>query len=87
MALAVVLLILGMGVAPFLPAVADHLGVLRVGLDLAAMVFGAALALAIRLAANDLTGPELRWLEGLLTVTAGTTRQSFSPGLFQTAIP
>jgi hypothetical protein len=40
----VCLLIIGMGFAPLLPAVADYPGVNRVGLDLAAMVFGAALA-------------------------------------------
>src|SRR5271169_6579379 len=83
MALAIVLLILRMSVAPLPLTVADHLGVLGVGLNLGAMVVGPSLALAVHLAANDLTGPESRWLEGLLTVTAGTKRQSFSPGLFQ----
>ena len=56
-------LVVGMGVAPFLPAVVDHLRVDRVGLDLAAMVFGAAAALAIRTAAECLIGSILRWLE------------------------
>ena len=56
-------LVVGMGVAPFLPAVVDHLRVDRVGLDLAAMVFGAALALAIRLTAETLIGSILRWFE------------------------
>jgi len=83
MALAIVLLIIRMSVAPLPLAVADHLGVLSIGLDLGAMVVSAPLALAIRLAANSLIGPESSWLEGLLTVTAGTKRQSFSPGLFQ----
>src|SRR5271169_2071195 len=72
-----------MSIAPFPLTVADHFGVLGVGLDLGAMVVGPSLALAVRLAANHLTGPESRWLEGLLTVTAGTRRQSFSPRLFQ----
>jgi len=52
-----------MGLAPFLPAVADNHGVNRVGLDLAAMVFGPTPALAIRLAAESLVGPVLRWFE------------------------
>jgi len=56
-------LVVGMGVAPFLPAVVDHLRVDRVGLDLAAMVFGAAAALTIRTAAECLIGSILRWLE------------------------
>jgi hypothetical protein len=56
-------LVVGMGVAPFLPAVVDHPRVDRVGLDLAAMVLGAAAALAIRTAAECLIGSILRWLE------------------------
>ena len=63
MALAIVLLIIRMSVAPLPLAVADHLGVLGVGLNLGAMVVGPSLALAAHLAANDLTGPESRWLE------------------------
>ena len=83
MALAIVLLILRMSIAPLPLTVADHFGVLGVGLDLGAMVDGPSLALAVRLAAHGLIRPELGWLEGLLTVTAGTKHQSFSPGLFQ----
>ena len=56
-------LVVGMGVAPFLPAVVDHLRVDRVGLDLAAIVFGAAAALTIRTAAECRIGSILRWLE------------------------
>jgi hypothetical protein len=59
----VCLLIIGMGFAPFLPAVADNHGVNRVGLDLAAMVFGATPALAIRLAAESLVRAVLRCFE------------------------
>ena len=44
-------------------AVVDNPGVNRVGLDLAAMVFGAALALAIRLTAKALIRAVLRWFE------------------------
>jgi hypothetical protein len=72
-------LVIGMGVTPFLPAVVDHTRVDRVGLDLAAMVFGAAVALAIRLAAETLVGSILRWMERLLATTA-TARQMDSPG-------
>jgi len=56
-------LVVGMGVAPFLSAVVDHPRVHRVGFDLAAMVFGAAAALAIRTAAECLIGSILRCLE------------------------
>jgi hypothetical protein len=72
-------LVVGMGVTPFLPAVVDHTGIHRVGLDLAAMVFGAAAALAVRLAAETLVGSILRWMERLLA-TAATARQMDSPG-------
>jgi hypothetical protein len=51
------------------------------------MVVGTPLALAARLAANDLIRPEHGWLERLMTVTAGTKRQSFSPGIVSKAIP
>src|SRR5580658_1557360 len=80
MALAVVLLVVRMSVAPLPLTVADHFGVLGVGLDLGAMVVSTPPALAVRFAANDLTGPKSGRLERLLTVTAGTKRQSFSPG-------
>jgi hypothetical protein len=56
-------LVVRMGFAPFLPAVVDHPRVDRVGLDLAAMVFGAAASLAIRTAAECLIGSILRRLE------------------------
>jgi hypothetical protein len=56
----------------------DHPGVNRVGLDLAAMVFGAALALAIRLTAETLIRPVPGWFEWLLA-TAATARQMDSP--------
>jgi hypothetical protein len=71
MALTIVLLVIGMGLSPLPLAVADDFGVLGIGLDLGAMVVGAALALAIRLAAGGLIGPESGRLKGLLTVTAG----------------
>ena len=56
-------LIIGMGFAPLLPAVVDYTGVDRVDLDLAAMVFGATPALAIRLAAESLVRAVLRCFE------------------------
>ena len=70
MALGIGPLIVRMGLAPLPLAVADDFGVLGIGLDLGAMVVGTPLALADRLAANGLIGPESRGLERLLTVTA-----------------
>src|SRR5580704_16463007 len=87
MALAVVPLIIRMSVTPLPLAVADHFGVLSIGLDLGAVVVSPPLALAIRMAANDLIRPEPGWLKGLLTVTAGTKRQSFSPGIVSNRDP
>ena len=73
-----------MSFTPFALAVADAFGVLGIGLDLGAMVVGAALALAIRLAADGLIGAESGGLEGLLTVTARAKRQIiFSRGCFK----
>ena len=48
------LLIIGMLGPPLLPAVDDHLGIHRVGLNLVPVVIGAATTLALRLAANAL---------------------------------
>ena len=48
------LLITGMFGAPLLPAVEHHLGIYRVGLNLAPVVIGPAMPLALRLAANTL---------------------------------
>src|SRR5271156_3025511 len=87
MALAVALLIIGMSVTPLPLTVAAHFGVLGIGLDLGAMVAGPPLALAIRLAANDLIRPEPGCLKVLLTVTAGSKRQSFSPGIVSNSDP
>ena len=80
MALTIVPLVIGMNFTPFALAVADAFGVLGIGLDLGAMVVGAALALAIRLAADGLSGAESKGLEGLLTVTAGAGRQIIFSG-------
>jgi hypothetical protein len=59
MRLPVSLLVIGMGVAPFLLAIDYDLGVYRVGVDFAAMIFGAPLALAWLLAADALVRAEL----------------------------
>jgi len=56
--LPVPLLVAGMGVAPLLPAVADDLSIEGIGADLVAVVIGAAVPLAFRLAANELPGTE-----------------------------
>ena len=56
MVLPVVLLIVGMGLAPLSAAVADHLGVLGVGLALTAPVVAAPPRLAFRPAAHRLIG-------------------------------
>ena len=63
MGFAVGSLVVGMRIAPLPAAVADHTRVDRIGPDLAAVVFGAAAALAIRIAAKCLIGSVLRWLE------------------------
>jgi hypothetical protein len=61
--------------SPLLSAVADYLGILRVRGDLVAVIVVAAAALAIRLAADALLGTVLRWLKGLLAITAATGRR------------
>jgi hypothetical protein len=63
MRLPVCLLVIGMGVPPFLLAIVDRLRVYRIGVDLAAMILGAPLALAWRLAADALVRAELRRFE------------------------
>lgn len=59
MRLPVVFLIVGMGITPFLSAVADYLCVQRIGGDLAAMIFGVPLPLAIWFGADALVRAEL----------------------------
>src|SRR5712691_5392322 len=69
MGLPVSLLITGMGFSPLAPAVTDDLGVLGIGRDPAAMVFGAVTPPAIRLAADLLRKAEYRNWYRVLTAS------------------
>jgi len=62
--------VIGMAVAPFLLAVPADLLVLGVGVELAAVIFPAALPLAIGPAANKLVGMITGELKNLLAVAA-----------------
>ena len=67
--------VIGMAVAPFLLAVPADLLVLGVGVELAAVIFPAALPLAIRSTANNLLGMIAARLEKLLAAAAAATHQ------------
>jgi len=54
--------------APLLLAVQYHLGIHRVGLNLAPVVIGPAMPLALRLAANALLEPIRGWMKTSLAV-------------------
>ena len=56
-------LIIGVLGAPLSLAVQNHLGIHRVGLNLAAVVIGPAMTLALRLAANALLESVWRWMK------------------------
>jgi hypothetical protein len=62
------LLIIGMFGAPLLPAVQYHLGIDRVGLNLAPVVIAPAMPLALRLAANALLEPIRGWMKASLAI-------------------
>ena len=62
------LLIIGMLGAPLLPAVQHHLGIHRVGLNLAPVVIGPAMPLALWLAANALLESVRGWMKASLAV-------------------
>ena len=62
------LLIIGMLGAPLLSAVQHHLGIDRVGLNLAPVVIGPAMTLALSLAANALLKPIRGWIKASLAV-------------------
>ena len=68
--LPVLLLVVGMGIAPLLPAFLHHLGVEGIGADLLVVIIAAAAPLAWGLAANDLLRMITGRLKDLLTVTA-----------------
>jgi uncharacterized membrane protein YGL010W len=76
MGLSVLVGIIGISLAPFLLAVAADLVVLSIGTELAAVIFPAALPLAIGLAANKLLGMIAGRLEDLLAVAATATHQA-----------
>jgi hypothetical protein len=77
--LPVFFLVIRMVGSPLLSAVTNHLRVLRVRSDLVTVIVVAAAALAIRLAADALFGTVLRWLKGLLAITAATGRRQEVP--------
>ena len=62
------LLIIGMLGAPLLAAIQYHLGIYRVGLNLAPVVIGPAMPLALRLAANALLEAVRGWMKASLAV-------------------
>src|SRR5215831_12814214 len=81
--LPVVLLIVGMSFAPLPAAVADHLGVLGVGLAFTASVVTAPPRLAFRPAAHRLIGTTWRRLKGLMAIRAAACpKNHFLRGLF-----
>jgi len=72
--------IIGMAVAPFLLTVSADLVVLGIGVELAAVIFPAALPLAIRPAANELVGVITGNLKQLLAITTAATTHQADPG-------
>ena len=72
----VVFLVLGMGSLSLLAAVTNDQGVLGIAFELVTVIFGAASALTIWLAADALIGPKLAWREGLLAIRASTQGQA-----------
>jgi len=79
MRLPIALLITGMSLAPFAPAVTDDFGIFRISGDPLAMRFGAPPALALRPAAHALLRMESGGFERLGTKTAATMRQTDVP--------
>jgi hypothetical protein len=65
-------LVVGVFLAPFLPAIAHHLAILRICHQLPAAGIGAASALALRLTANSLLGTTRRRQKGTLAVKTTT---------------
>jgi hypothetical protein len=74
MRLPVGLLVIGVGIPPFPLAIDYDLRVYRIGVDFAAMILGAPLAPAWRLAADALVRAELGGFERLLAEAATTAR-------------
>jgi hypothetical protein len=70
------LLIIGMLGAPLLAAVQHHLGIDRVGLNLAPVVIGPAMPLALWLAANALLESIRGWMKASLVSTDSSGSRS-----------
>ena len=77
--LPVLLLVVGMRIAPLFPAFLHHLGVEGIGANLFAMIIPAALPLARGLAANELLRTISGRLKDLLTVRATTIIHQAAP--------
>jgi len=68
-----------MSLPPFLLAIANALRILRIGLDLLAVIISAPMALAIWLATDYLLRSVQRWCKELLAITAAPGWQSKTP--------
>ena len=77
--LPVLLLVVGMCIAPLLPAILYHLGVEGIGANLFAVIIPAALLLTRGLAANDLLRMRSGRPKGLLTVRATAITHQAAP--------
>src|SRR5208282_680015 len=77
--LPILLLVVGMCIAPLFPAFLHHLGVDRIGANLFAVIIPAALPLARGLAANQLLRMIWCRLKDLLTVRAATIIHQAAP--------
>ncbi len=77
--LPVLSLVVGMRIAPLLPAILYHLGVEGIGANLFAVIIPAALPLTRGLAANDLLRMRSGRLKGLLTVRATAITHQAAP--------
>ena len=79
MPIPILLLVVGMRIAPLFPAFLHHLGVDRIGANLFAVIIPAALPLARGLAANQLLRVIRCRLKDLLTVRAATIIHQAAP--------
>jgi hypothetical protein len=77
--LPIALLVIGVGLAPFAPAVADNFGVLGISSDSLAVIFGPPPFLAFRPTAHALLGMEFGGLERLRTKAATSAQQAGIP--------
>jgi hypothetical protein len=77
--LPVLLLVVGMCLAPLLPAFLHHLGVEGIGANLFAVIIAATLPLARGLATNELLGMISGRMKNLLAVRATATVHQVAP--------